>query len=134
MPTAAYFIRAYAYGSVNKEVAFGQTMGAAKSTNLFKIQGIWDRHMSLDLTAAVFSALSVVSLFGFFSLEKRKAKRERRRCFARHPASQRSFLHLIFFNSIFLLEKIKGRKIFMKQDVLPSSIPDLRPREPPKDM
>ncbi|KAJ4712434.1 High-affinity nitrate transporter [Melia azedarach] len=36
---------------------------------------ITGRHVSLDITSVCFSAFSVVSLFGFFFLEKRKAKR-----------------------------------------------------------
>ncbi|GMH01235.1 hypothetical protein Nepgr_003074 [Nepenthes gracilis] len=75
VPTATYFIRAYAYNSQSKEVAYGQTTDAGKTTDLFEIRGISGRHVSLDVASAVFSAFSVVSLFGFFYLEKRKAKR-----------------------------------------------------------
>ncbi|GMH23437.1 hypothetical protein Nepgr_025280 [Nepenthes gracilis] len=75
VPSATYFIRAYAYNYQNNEVAYGQTTDAGKVTNLFEIQGISGRHVSLDIASAVFSAFSVVSLFGFSYLEKRKAKK-----------------------------------------------------------
>lgn len=74
MPTATYFIRAYALDSDGNQVAYGQTTDSHKTTNLFEIQGISGRHVSLDIAAACFSAFSVVSLFGFFYIEKRKAK------------------------------------------------------------
>ncbi|KAJ4960230.1 hypothetical protein NE237_020140 [Protea cynaroides] len=74
VPTAAYFVRVYAYNSAGDEVGYGQTSDAKKTTNLFEIQGISGRHASLDIAAACFSAFSVVSLFGFFYIEKSKAK------------------------------------------------------------
>ncbi|KAK4438492.1 High-affinity nitrate transporter 3.1 [Sesamum alatum] len=74
VPTATYFIRAYVHNSIDKEVAFGQTTDSHKATNLFEIQAISGRHVSLDIASICFSAFSVVSLFGFFFLEKRKAK------------------------------------------------------------
>ncbi|KAI5665108.1 hypothetical protein M9H77_24431 [Catharanthus roseus] len=74
IPTATYFVRAYAYNSADEEVAFGQSTDEHKTANLFQIQAISGRHTSLDIAAAAFSAFSVVSLFGFFYLEKRKAK------------------------------------------------------------
>ncbi|XP_059655120.1 high-affinity nitrate transporter 3.1-like [Cornus florida] len=74
VPTAIYFIRAYALNSEGHEAAYGQTTSADKTANLFEIQSISGRHMSLDIASACFSAFSVVSLFGFFFLEKRKAK------------------------------------------------------------
>ncbi|XXG62496.1 hypothetical protein AAC387_Pa05g0841 [Persea americana] len=74
VPTATYFIRAYALDSDGNQVAYGQTTDSHKTTNLFEIQGISGRHVSLDIAAACFSAFSVVSLFGFFYVEKRKAK------------------------------------------------------------
>lgn len=73
VPTATYFVRAYAYSSDDVETAFGQTTDALKNTNLFQIQAISGRHLSLDIASISFSAFSVVSLFGFFYLEKRKA-------------------------------------------------------------
>ncbi|XP_042501102.1 high-affinity nitrate transporter 3.2-like [Macadamia integrifolia] len=74
VPTATYFVRAYAYNSDGDEVGYGQTTDAKKTTNLFEIQGISGRHASLDIAAACFSAFSLVSLLGFFYLEKKKAK------------------------------------------------------------
>lgn len=74
IPTATYFVRAYAFNSAGEEVAYGQTTDAHKTTNLFDIQGITGRHASLDIASICFSAFSVVSLVGFFFLEKRKAK------------------------------------------------------------
>ncbi|KAI7754807.1 hypothetical protein M8C21_018806 [Ambrosia artemisiifolia] len=55
------------------KVAYGQTTDAHKSTNLFDIQAITGRHVSLDIASACFSAFSIVSLAGFFYMEKRKA-------------------------------------------------------------
>ncbi|XP_058101961.1 high-affinity nitrate transporter-activating protein 2.1-like [Magnolia sinica] len=75
VPTATYFVRAYALDSAGKQVAYGQTTDSHKTTNLFGIEGITGRHVSLDIAAACFSAFSVVSLFGFFLVEKRKAKK-----------------------------------------------------------
>lgn len=74
VPTASYFIRAYAVNSTDQEVGFGQTTDANKTMNLFQIQAISGRHVSLDIASICFSAFSVVSLFGFFFLEKRKTK------------------------------------------------------------
>ncbi|GKV41962.1 hypothetical protein SLEP1_g49427 [Rubroshorea leprosula] len=74
VPTATYFVRAYAYGAQDQEVAYGQTTDAHKTTNLFEIQAITGRHLSLDICSVCFSAFSVAALFGFFFVEKRKAK------------------------------------------------------------
>ncbi|KAI3454404.1 hypothetical protein Pfo_011067 [Paulownia fortunei] len=74
VPTAIYFIRAYVHNSADEEVAYGQTTDTHKTTNLFDVQGISGRHVSLDIASVCFSAFSVVSLFGFFFLEKRKSK------------------------------------------------------------
>ncbi|XP_027121562.1 high-affinity nitrate transporter 3.1-like [Coffea arabica] len=73
-PTATYFVRAYAYNSAEEEVGFGQTTDSHKTTNLFEVHAISGRHTSLDIASICFSAFSVVSLFGFFFIEKRKAK------------------------------------------------------------
>ncbi|KAG5230232.1 high-affinity nitrate transporter [Salix suchowensis] len=73
VPTATYFIRAYAYDADDKEVAFGQTTDANKTTNLFQVQAISGRHATIDICSICFSVFSVVSLFGFFYNEKRKA-------------------------------------------------------------
>ncbi|KAI3464153.1 hypothetical protein Pfo_020816 [Paulownia fortunei] len=74
VPTAIYFIRAYAQNSADEEVAYGQTTDSHKATNLFEVQAISGRHVSLDIASVCFSAFSIVSLFGFFFLEKRKSK------------------------------------------------------------
>lgn len=74
VPAATYFIRAYTLNSANQEVAYGQTTDAKKATNLFEIQAITGRHLSLDIASVCFSAFSVISLAGFFFMEKRKAK------------------------------------------------------------
>ncbi|GMY14963.1 high-affinity nitrate transporter 3.2 [Fagus crenata] len=74
VPGATYFVRAYAYNSDNVEVGYGQTTDTHKTTNLFEIQAITGRHVSLDIASACFSGFSVVSLIGFFVAEKRRAK------------------------------------------------------------
>jgi len=74
VPEAMYFIRAYAFDSHDKQVAYGETTDAKKKTNLFKIQAISGRHVSLDICSVCFSAFSVLSLFVFFYIEKRKGK------------------------------------------------------------
>ncbi|PON64274.1 High-affinity nitrate transporter [Parasponia andersonii] len=75
VPSATFFVRAYAYNSTGIEVAFGQTTDARKSSNLFEIQGISGRQGSLEIASICFSAFSVVSLFGFLFLEKRNNTR-----------------------------------------------------------
>ncbi|XP_057464351.1 high-affinity nitrate transporter 3.1-like [Actinidia eriantha] len=74
IPTATYFVRVYVYNSNGDQAAFGQTTDTQKTTNLFEIQAITGRHVSLDIASVCFSAFSIVSLFGFFYMEKRKAK------------------------------------------------------------
>lgn len=74
VPTGTYFVRAYAFNADHHEVAYGQTTNEQKTTNLFDVQAITGRHASLDIASVCFSVFSVVSLFGFFFLEKRKAK------------------------------------------------------------
>ncbi|XP_051136805.1 high-affinity nitrate transporter 3.2-like [Andrographis paniculata] len=73
-PGATYFVRAYVLNSAEHEVAFGQTTDSKKTTNLFEIQAITGRHLSLDIASICFSAFSVVSLFFFFFLEKIRNK------------------------------------------------------------
>ncbi|KAJ9140250.1 hypothetical protein P3X46_030921 [Hevea brasiliensis] len=63
VPAATYF------------VAYGQSTDAHKTTNLFEIQAITGRHVSLDIASVCFSAFSVLALVGFFMNEKRKARR-----------------------------------------------------------
>ncbi|KAM0033177.1 putative high-affinity nitrate transporter [Helianthus debilis subsp. tardiflorus] len=74
IPSATYFVRAYAFDAQDVQVAYGQTTDAHKSTNLFLVQAITGRHLSLDIASVCFSAFSVVSLAFFFFIEKRKAK------------------------------------------------------------
>ncbi|KAL8457980.1 hypothetical protein ACS0TY_034914 [Phlomoides rotata] len=74
VPTATYFIRAYVHNSADEEVAYGQTTDAHKTTNLFDVEGVSGRHVSLDIASVCFSAFSIVALIGFFFLEKRKSK------------------------------------------------------------
>lgn len=74
VPTALYFVRAYAYDSAGNEVAYGQTTDNKKSIALFKIQAISGRHLSLDIAAACFSGFALVSVFGFFFAEKRSRR------------------------------------------------------------
>ncbi|MFS7971664.1 putative high-affinity nitrate transporter [Helianthus anomalus] len=74
IPSATYFVRAYAFDAQDVQVAYGQTTDAHKSTNLFPVQAITGRHTSLDIASVWFSAFSVVSLAFFFFIEKRKAK------------------------------------------------------------
>ncbi|KAG6529320.1 high-affinity nitrate transporter-activating protein 2.1-like [Zingiber officinale] len=72
IPTATYFVRAYALDADGTQVAYGQTTDAKKTTNLFEVAGISGRHASLDIAAACFSAFSVAALFFFFYVGKRK--------------------------------------------------------------
>ncbi|GFZ07852.1 nitrate transmembrane transporter [Actinidia rufa] len=72
-PPRLTFVRAYVYNSNGDQAAFGQTTNTQKTTNLFEIQAITGRHVSLDIASVCFSAFSIVSLFGFFYMEKRKA-------------------------------------------------------------
>ncbi|KAG8378765.1 hypothetical protein BUALT_Bualt07G0019100 [Buddleja alternifolia] len=74
VPTATYFIRAYVHDSADHEVAFGQTTDSNKVNNLFEIEAVSGRHASLDIASVCFSAFSILSLFGFFYLEKRRGK------------------------------------------------------------
>ncbi|TQD75399.1 hypothetical protein C1H46_039092 [Malus baccata] len=74
VPGATYFVRAYAFNAAGQEVAYGQTTNAKKTANVFVVDGISGRHMSLDIASVVFSVFSVLSLTGFFIAEKRRAK------------------------------------------------------------
>ncbi|KAK4362531.1 hypothetical protein RND71_017772 [Anisodus tanguticus] len=74
VPTGTYFVRAYVLNSEGHEIGFGQSTDDKKEKNLFDIQAISGRHATLDICSIVFSIFSVVSLFGFFYMEKRKAK------------------------------------------------------------
>ncbi|KAI5665106.1 hypothetical protein M9H77_24429 [Catharanthus roseus] len=68
IPTATYFVRAYAYNSVDKEVDFGQSTDAHKIINLFEIRATSDCHTLIEIAAACLSTFCIVSLFGFFYL------------------------------------------------------------------
>ncbi|KAH7294824.1 hypothetical protein KP509_27G020500 [Ceratopteris richardii] len=70
IPFAHYFVRAYVLDSAGEKVAYGQSSNAQRTSNLFTIEPISGRHASIDIAAAVFSAFSVISLFGFFFYEK----------------------------------------------------------------
>ncbi|XP_023520111.1 high-affinity nitrate transporter 3.1-like [Cucurbita pepo subsp. pepo] len=75
IPTGTFFVRAYAFNSAGEEVGYGQTTDNKKGTNLFQIESITGRHISLDIASVCFSAFSVLSLSGFFLAGKRKAKK-----------------------------------------------------------
>ncbi|KAI6682802.1 hypothetical protein NL676_028715 [Syzygium grande] len=75
VPEATYFVRAYALDAAGVQVGFGQTTNKNKTTDLFVVQAITGRHPSLDIASVCFSAFSVVSLIGFFIVEKRKANK-----------------------------------------------------------
>lgn len=75
IPFADYFVRAYALDAAGEKVAYGQTSNAQRTSNLFTIKPFSGRSVSMDIAAALFSAFSVVSLFGFFFYEKYAAKR-----------------------------------------------------------
>jgi len=75
VPTAKYFVRAYVLDASGTEVAYGQSTNKNKSTNLFSVESISGRHASLDIATAVFSAFSVLSLSGFFLVEKMSARK-----------------------------------------------------------
>ncbi|XP_039013126.1 high-affinity nitrate transporter 3.1-like [Hibiscus syriacus] len=75
VPAATYFIRAYALDDDDRQVAYGQTNDAKKSTNLIEIQAISGRHVSLDIASVCFSVFSIVALTGFFVTEKIKGRK-----------------------------------------------------------
>jgi hypothetical protein len=74
VPSATYFVRAYVLDEHHHEVAYGQSTDAKKTTNLFEVEAISGRHLSMDIASICFSAFSVLSLAGFFWMEKRSAK------------------------------------------------------------
>ncbi|KAK3007386.1 LOW QUALITY PROTEIN: hypothetical protein RJ639_017463, partial [Escallonia herrerae] len=74
VPTATL---AYIYDYTGEEVAYGQNSDAKKGSNLFEVQGISGRHLSLDV--ASFFALALVSLIGFFLVENSK-KNQHHKC------------------------------------------------------
>ncbi|KAG6475816.1 hypothetical protein ZIOFF_065045 [Zingiber officinale] len=66
IPTATYFVRAYALNADGTQVGYGQTTDDGKRANLFEVVGISGRHASLDVAAGCFSAVSVGALVIFF--------------------------------------------------------------------
>lgn len=72
VPTATYFVRVYALDQRQVQVGYGQNTDATKVIDLFDIQAISGRHVSLDVASVCFSVFSVVSLAAFFYMEKRK--------------------------------------------------------------
>ncbi|KAL3819631.1 hypothetical protein ACJIZ3_005536 [Penstemon smallii] len=74
VPSATYFVRLYVHNSHKEVVAFGDTTDAMKTTNLFEVVAVTGRSIGLDIASVCFSAFSIISLFGFFILEKRRAK------------------------------------------------------------
>ncbi|XP_006647452.1 high-affinity nitrate transporter-activating protein 2.1 [Oryza brachyantha] len=68
VPTASYFVRAYAVDASGTEVAYGQTSPDAA----FDVAGITGIHASLKVAAGVFSTFSIAALAFFFVVEKRK--------------------------------------------------------------
>ncbi|KAL8097913.1 high-affinity nitrate transporter 3.1-like [Apium graveolens] len=73
-PQATYFVRVYVFNAEDKEVAYGQSTDDAKKKNLFEVEAVTGRHVSLDIASVCFSVFSIVSLAGFFYLEKRKGR------------------------------------------------------------
>ncbi|PIN22945.1 hypothetical protein CDL12_04341 [Handroanthus impetiginosus] len=71
IPTATYFVRAYAYDSLGNEVAYGQTTDGKKRSNLLKVEAINGRNLSIEIASVCFSAFSLLSAVGFFVVEKR---------------------------------------------------------------
>ena len=74
VPFAQYFVRAYGVDASGEKVAYGQTTNAKLNSTLFTVEPITGRHPSIDIAAGVFSAFSVLSLVGFFAVEKKLAK------------------------------------------------------------
>ena len=65
VPTASYYVRAYALDASGTQVAYGQTGPA-------DVVGITGIHASIKVAAGVFSAFSVAALAFFFIIENRK--------------------------------------------------------------
>ncbi|KQK00165.1 high-affinity nitrate transporter-activating protein 2.1 [Brachypodium distachyon] len=68
IPTATYYVRAYALDASGTQVAYGQT----KLADAFEVVSITGVTTSIKVAAGVFSAFSVVSLAFFFFIENRK--------------------------------------------------------------
>ena len=65
---------AYVYDGAGVAVAYGQSTNAKKDLNIFDVQGITGRHKTPDVVSICFSVFSVLSLVGFFVIEKTRAK------------------------------------------------------------
>ena len=76
VPKGKYFVRAYVVDASGTQVAYGQRTNKNNTANLFTIEAISGRHVLLDIATVVFSAFSVVSLFGFFFVEKMSARKK----------------------------------------------------------
>jgi hypothetical protein len=68
IPTATYYVRAYALDASGTQVAYGQT-APNYTFNVVSITGVTT---SIKVAAGVFSAFSIASLAFFFFIEKRK--------------------------------------------------------------
>jgi len=68
IPTASYYVRAYALDASGTQVAYGQTAPGA-AFNVVSITGVTT---SIKVAAGVFSTFSIASLAFFFFIEKRK--------------------------------------------------------------
>nr|XP_051194016.1 probable high-affinity nitrate transporter-activating protein 2.2 isoform X2 [Lolium perenne]XP_051194018.1 probable high-affinity nitrate transporter-activating protein 2.2 isoform X4 [Lolium perenne] len=68
IPTATYFVRAYALDASGTQVAYGQTLPGA-TFDVISITGVTT---SIKVAAGVFSTFSIASLAFFFFIEKRK--------------------------------------------------------------
>ncbi|CAM0945417.1 unnamed protein product [Alopecurus aequalis] len=68
IPTASYFVRAYALDASGTQVAYGQTP-PSDAFNVVSITGITT---SIKVAAGVFSTFSIAALAFFFYIEKRK--------------------------------------------------------------
>ncbi|XP_071677596.1 probable high-affinity nitrate transporter-activating protein 2.2 [Lolium perenne] len=68
IPTATYFVRAYALDASGTKVAYGQTLPGAT----FDVVSITGVTTSIKVAAGVFSTFSIASLAFFFFIEKRK--------------------------------------------------------------
>jgi len=75
IPTATYFVRAYALDNTQEKIGFGQSTDKNKTINLFEVEGISGRTATLDIAAGVFSAFSVFALVGFFIFENTLLKK-----------------------------------------------------------
>ncbi|KAJ1271548.1 hypothetical protein BS78_06G135500 [Paspalum vaginatum] len=69
VPTASYYVRAYALGASGAPVGYGQTAPA-----YFHVAGVTGIHASLRVAAAVCSAFSVAALAFFLAVEKRRGR------------------------------------------------------------